>query len=103
MTLQDLIDKGAIIAREIGDILSVALKTLYEKDPKVIGIYVLILVLAGLLILGLRLLSDEIEEYRCSRENKSGNLPWYLRDSSIFLAIAVLILGVFAVIFVSII
>jgi hypothetical protein len=102
MTLQDLIDKGAIVAREIGDILNVALNALYENDPKVTGIYVLILVLAGLLILGIRLLSDEIEEYRCSRKNKSGNLPWYLRDSSIFFAITVLILGVFAVIFVLI-
>lgn len=102
MTLQDLIEKGSIIAKEIGDILSVALNKLYEKEPKVIALYVLIFVLAVLLIIGIRLLNDEIEEYRCSRENKSEKLPWYLRDSSIFLALAVLILMAFAVILVLI-
>jgi hypothetical protein len=102
MTLQDLIDKGTILANEIGDILKLAFDKLHDKDIEIIGIYVLILVIGGLLIFGIRLLVDEIEEYRGSREDESGNLPWYLRDSSLFLAIVVLILVVFAVIFVLI-
>ena len=102
MTLQDLIDKGVILANEIGGILKIAFDKLHEKEFEIIGIYVLILVIGGLLIFGIRLLVDEIEEYRGSREDESGNLPWYLRDFSLFLAIVVLILVVFAVIFVLI-
>lgn len=99
MTLQDLIDKGMILAREIGEFLKIAFNTLYEKDTEVISKYVLILVLAGLLILGIRLISDEIQEYRGSRADDSGKLPWYLRDSTLFLAITSVILLVYAVIF----
>jgi hypothetical protein len=102
VTFHDLIDKGMILARELGEYINIAFNALYEKDTEVISKYVLILVLAGLLIFGIRLLSDEIQEYRRSRGNESGKLPWYLRDSSLFLAIVTIILLVYAVIFVLI-
>ena len=100
MTLQDLVEKGAIIAKEIGEIIKSAFQTLYATDIEVIGKYVLILALGGLLIFGIRLLSDEIEDYRGRKENESGKLPWYLRDWLLLLAIAVVVVVVYAVIFV---
>lgn len=100
MNLQDLVETGAIIAKEIGEIIRNTLHTLYATDIEVIGIYALILALGGLLIFGLRLLSDEIEDYSGRKENESGKLPWYLHDWVLLIAIAVVILVVYAVIFV---
>jgi ABC-type Fe3+ transport system permease subunit len=87
MTFQDLFDKGVSVARETGVIIKNALSTLYAKDNEVIGKYVLILAIAGLLIFGLRLLSGEVEEYRSREGNESRKLPWYLRYWTLFLGI----------------
>ena len=99
MELQDLVEKGAIIAKEIGEIINNASHTLYTTDFEVIGKYVLILALGGLLIFGIRLLSDEIGDYSGRKENESGKLPWYLRGWVLLLGIAVVVLVVYAVIF----
>ena len=85
-----MIDKGVETAKEIGNILQYVFHTIYTADIEVIGKYVLILGIAGLLILGLRLLSDELEEYRGRIENESRKLPWYLRDWALSLAIILL-------------
>ena len=98
MTLQDLVGKGVAAAREAGNILKTVFHRIYTTDSEVIGKYVLLLLIAGLLILGLRLLGDELEEYRVRKENQSGKLPWYFRGWVIFLAIVLL----YAVIFVLI-
>jgi hypothetical protein len=99
MTLQDLFEKGAIIANEISEIIKIAIIALYATDIEVTSTYVLILVLAVLMIFGIRLLSDEIEEFRYRKENESGMLPWYLHNRTLFLAIAAVIIVVYAVIF----
>jgi len=98
MTLQDIIEKGAAAASEAGNILKTAFHKLYTTDIEALGKYVLLLLMAGLLILGLRLLGDELEEYRIRKENESEKLPWYLRGWALFLAIVLL----YAVIFVLI-
>jgi len=98
MTFKDLFEKGLSVVKEIGDIIKNALSTLYAKDNEVIGKYVLILVIAGLLIFGLRLLSDEVDEYRGREGNESRKLPWYLRYRTLFLVIIFL----YAIIFVLI-
>lgn len=98
MTFQDLFEKGLSVVRVIGDIIKNALSTLYAKDNEVIVKYVLILVIAGLLIFGLRLLSDEVDEYRGREGNESRKLPWYLRYWTLFLVIIFL----YAIIFVLI-
>lgn len=98
MTFQDLFEKGLSVAKEIGEVIRNALSTLYAKDNEVIGKYVLLLVIAGLLILGLLLLSDEIEEYQGREGNESKKLPWYLQYRTIFLVIIFL----YAIIFVLI-
>lgn len=103
MTLHDLVEKVVIIAKETGEIIKNALHTLYAADIEVVGKYVLILSLGGLIIFGIHLLSDEIEEYRGSKENESGKLPWYLRGWALSFAIVGVILVVYAIIIVLII
>jgi len=98
MTLQEVVEKGVAAAKEIGDILQHLFRTLYNTDIEVIGKYVLILVIGGLLLFGLRLLSDELEEYRVRKQNKSEKLPWYLRDWALFLAIIFLYTLIFTLI-----
>jgi len=99
MTLQDLFEKAAIVADEISEIIKVAMIALSATDIEVISTYVLILVLAVLMMFGIRLLSDEIEEFRCRKKNESGMLPWYLHNRTLFLAIAGVVIVVYAVIF----
>jgi hypothetical protein len=98
MTFQELIQKGESATKEIGEIIINALSTLYAKDNEVIGKYVLVLAIAGLLIFGLRLLRDEVEEYRDREGNEFKKLPWYLRYTTLFLAIIIL----YAILFVLI-
>ena len=98
MTYQDLFDKGGSVAKEIGAIIKSGLSTLYAKDNEVIGKYVLILAIAGLLIFGLRLLSDEVEEYRGREGNESKKLPWYLRNWTLFFGIIFLYTIIFVLI-----
>jgi high-affinity Fe2+/Pb2+ permease len=98
MTYQDLFEKGVSVAKEIGATIQSGLSTLYAKDNEVIGKYALILAIAGLLIFGLRLLSDEVEEYRGREENKSRKLPWYLRYWTLFLVIIFLYTIIFVLI-----
>ena len=98
MTLHDIVEKGVATAEEIGIILKNAFLTIYTKDIEVIGKYVLILAIAGLLLFGLRILGNEIEEYRVRNENESEKLPWYLRKWASFIVIILL----YAVIFVLI-
>jgi hypothetical protein len=98
MTFHDLFEKGVSVAEEIGTIIKNGLSTLYAKDNEVIGKYVLVLAIGGLLIFGLRLLSDEVEEYRGREGAESKKLPWYLRYLTLFLGI----LFLYAVIFVLI-
>jgi len=99
MTLQDMVEQGVIIAKEIGEIIINAIHTLYATDSEVIIKYVLILVLAGLLISGLRLLGDELEEERVRKGNESGKLPWYLHGWTLFHVITIMILVIYAVFF----
>jgi hypothetical protein len=87
MTFQDLLDKGLSVVKETGEIIKNILSTLYTRDNEVIGKYILVLAIAALLIFGLRLLNDEIEEYRNREGNESRKLPWYLRYWTLFLAI----------------
>jgi len=98
MTFQELIEKGASVTKEIGEIVINAFSTLYAKDSEVIGKYVLVLAIAGLLIFGLRLLSDEVKEYRDREGNESKKLPWYLRYTTLLLVIMIL----YAILFVLI-
>jgi len=98
MTFQDLFEQGLSVAKVLGEIISNALGTLYAKDNEVIGKYVLVLAIAGLLIFGLRLIRDEVEEFRGREGNESRKLPWYLRYRTIFL----LIIFLYAIIFVLI-
>lgn len=98
MTFQDLIEKGLSVAMEIGEIVINALGTLYAKDSEVIVKYVLVLAIAGLLIFGLRLLNDEVEEYRGREGNESGKLPWYLHYWPLLLGIIFLYVIVFVLI-----
>jgi|GEM_PF-2321853 len=98
MTFHDLFEQGLSVAKELGEIISNALSTLYAKDNEVIGKYVLVLAIAGLLIFGLRLIRDEVEEFRGREGNESRKLPWYLRYRTIFL----LIIFLYAIIFVLI-
>jgi hypothetical protein len=99
MTLQDLFDKGAMIADEISEITKIAISALYATDIKTLSTYVLILGLAILMIFGIRLLSDEIDELRGRKKNESGKLPWYLYNRTLFFAISAVIVVVYAVIF----
>ena len=98
MTFHDLLDKAVSVTKEIGTIIINGLSTLYAKDNEVIGKYVLVLAIGGLLIFGLRLLSDEVEEYRDRAGDRSKKLPWYMRYWTLFLGI----LFLYAVIFVLI-
>ena len=98
MTFHDLIEGAFLVAKEIGEFIKNALSALYAKDNEVIGKYVLVLAIAGLLIFGLRLLSDEVEEYRDREGNESKKLPWYLRYTTLFVVIIIL----YAILFVLI-
>jgi hypothetical protein len=98
MTFQELIEKGASVTKEIGEIIRNAFSSLYAKDSEVIGKYILVLAIAGLLIFGLRLLSDEVEEYRDREGNEPKKLPWYLRYTTLLLVIIIL----YAILFVLI-
>jgi hypothetical protein len=98
MTFHDLLDKAVSVTKEIGTIIINGLSTLYAKDNEAIGKYVLVLAIGGLLIFGLRLLSDEVEEYRDRAGDRSKKLPWYMRYWTLFLGI----LFLYAVIFVLI-
>ena len=90
MTLDDIVDQGLEAAEEIGNFLEYLLQITYAADNEVIAKYVLILGIAGLLMLGLRLLRDEIAEYRGRMENEARRLPWYLRNWALSLAIILL-------------
>jgi hypothetical protein len=98
MTFQDLLEKVVSIAKEIEAVIRNTLSTLYAKDNEVIGKYVLVLAIAGLIIFGLRLLSDEVEEYRSREGNESKKLPWYLRYWTLFLGIMFLYTVIFILI-----
>lgn len=98
MTFQDLIESVLPVVNEIGENVKNALSALYAKDNEVIGKYVLVLAIAGLLIFGLRLLSDEVEEYRDREGNETKKLPWYLRYTTLFVVIIIL----YAILFVLI-
>lgn len=99
MIAQDIVEKLKVIAKEFGEIARNVYQKLYTTDIEVIAKYVFILVLAGLLILGLRLLSDEVEEYRDRKKAEHGKMPWYLRDWILFIFIALVILITYAVVF----
>jgi hypothetical protein len=98
MSFDDLIERLLLAAKETGDNITDALSTLLTKDNEVIGKYVLVLAIAGLLIFGLRLLNDEIKEYRDREGNEHKKLPWYLRYTTLVVAIIIL----YAILFVLI-
>ena len=98
MTFQNLLEKVVSAAKETEAVIRNTLSALYAKDSEVIGKYVLVLAIAVLLIFGLRLLSDEVEEYRSREGNESGKLPWYLRYWTLFLGIILLYTIIFVLI-----
>ena len=99
MTLQDIVEKGVAAVEEIGNILKNAFIAIYNTDIEVTVKYVLIFGIAVLLIFGLGVLNSELEVYRVRNEDESKKLPWYLRARTLFIAIILLYIVIFVLIF----